>query len=326
MKKLLKKLLIKLNRVCGYEIIDQNEFSFPSLKDKNYNNLSTINQKSIVMPLGEVKITRKIKSLGIIVRTNSNIHISDQNKKRIFNKDKLDYISKSLKSLIISINSFKNKFKNFKINLTIVDQSNKEDINKLFDDVFSNLDFKVKIIAFDKNEYKDEINLDYTKDIFGNLSSLFKCFNIGKQSNDDLIFFLEDDYLHKETLIEEMVMTYERISSQLNKELILVPSDYPYLYMKERKTNIFAGSHRHWQSLDKILCSFMTSNEILNKYWDNFKLTCQDHNDPIEKYLNEICIEEICISPIPSLSIHMANANSMFGVSPFIDVKGEWKK
>ena len=326
MKKLLKKLLIKLNRSCGYEIIDQNEFSFPSLKYKNYNDLSTINQKSIVMPLGEVNITRKIKSLGIVVRTNSNIHISDQNKKRIFNKDKLDYISKSLKSLTLSINSFRNKFKNFEINLTIIDQSNKDDINQLFDDVFSNLDFKVKIIDFDKNEYKDEINLDYNKDIFGNLSSLFKCFNIGKQSKNDLIFFLEDDYLHKETLIEEMVMTYERISSQLNKELMLVPSDYPYLYMKERKTNIFAGSHRHWQSLDKILCTFMTSNEILNNYWDNFKLTCQDHNDPIEKYLNEICIKEICISPIPSLSIHMANANSIFGVSPFIDVKGEWKK
>ena len=326
MKKLLKKLLIKLNRLCGYEIIDQNEFSFPSLKDKNYNNLSIINQKSIVMPLGEVKITRKIKSLGIIVRTNSNIHISDQNKKRIFNKDKLDYISKSLKSLIISINSFSNKFKNFKINLTIVDQSKSEDISQLFDDIFSKLNFEVKIIPFDKNEYKDEINLNYNKDIYGNLSSLFKCFNIGKQSNDDLVFFLEDDYLHKETLIEEMIMTYERISSQLNKELILVPSDYPYLYMKERETNILTGSHRHWQTLDKILCSFMTSSEILNSYWDNFKLTCQDHNYPIEKHLNEICKKETCISPIPSLSIHMANANSIFGVSPFIDVKGEWKK
>ncbi len=326
MKKLLKKLLIKLNRVCGYEIIDQNEFSFPSLKDKKYNNLSTLNQKSIVMPLGEVKITRKIKSLGVIVRTNSNIHISDQNKKRIFNKDKLNYISKSLKSLILSINSFSNKFKNFKINLTIVDQSNKEDINKLFEDIFSNLNFEVKIIPFDKNEYRNEINLDYNKDIFGNLSSLLKCFNIGKQSDDDLIFFLEDDYLHKETLIEEMVMTYERISSQLNKELMLVPSDYPYLYMKERKTNIFAGSHRHWQTLDKILCSFMTSKKILNIYWESFKLTCQNHNDPIEKYLNEICKKEICISPIPSLSIHMANANSIFGFSPYIDVKSDWEK
>ena len=143
---------------------------------------------------------------------------------------------------------------------------------------------------------------------------------------NDLIFFLEDDYLHKETLIEEMVMTYERISSQLNKDLILVPSDYPFLYMNERKTNVVTGSHRHWQTLNKILCSFMTSSEILNNYWNNFKLTCQDHNYPIEKHLNEICKKELCISPIPSLSIHMANANSIFGISPFIDVKNEWKK
>ena len=114
MKKILKKILIKLNRVCGFEIIDQNEFSFPSLKNKTFNDLSSLNQKSIVVPLGEVKITRKIKSLGIIVRTNSNIHISDQNKKRIFNEDKLDYILKSLKSLVITINSFNKKYPNFR--------------------------------------------------------------------------------------------------------------------------------------------------------------------------------------------------------------------
>ena len=326
MKKILKKILIKLNRVCGFEIIDQNEFSFPSLKDKTFNDLSSLNQKSIVVPLGEVKITRKIKSLGIIVRTNSNIHISDQNKKRIFNEDKLDYILKSLKSLVITINSFNKKYPNFKINLTLIDQSNSENVNQTFNEILSKLNFKTNLIPFDKNEFKNEINLDYNKDVFGNLSSLLKCFKIGKENKDDLVLFLEDDYLHKETMIEEMVMTYERISSQLKKELIMVPSDYPYLYMKERHTNILAGSHRHWQTLDKILCSFMTSNQILNDYWDNFVLTCKDHNDPIEKYLNEICKKETCISPIPSLSIHLANANSIFGISPFVDVKNDWKK
>ena len=45
---------------------------------------SVFNEKSIVMPLGEVKITRKVKSLLIVFRTNSNIDIWDQNKKRIF--------------------------------------------------------------------------------------------------------------------------------------------------------------------------------------------------------------------------------------------------
>jgi hypothetical protein len=326
LKKILKRILIILNRLSGYEIIDQNEFSFPSLKNKKFNDLSTLNKKSIVLPLGEVAITRKVKSLRIIVRTNSNIHISDQNKKRIFNSSKVNYIEKSLQSLVISINLFKKKFKDFKINLTIVDQSNDQSVLKKFNEIFLKLDFKVEIVAFDKNEYKHEIKLDYNKDVFGNLSSLLKCFNIAKNNADDVTLFLEDDYLHKESLIEEMIMTYERISSQIKKELLLVPADYPYLYMSERLTNILVGSHRHWQTLDKVLCSFMTSKEIIDLYWDNFLLTCQNHNDPIEKHLNEICKQEICLSPIPSLSIHMANSNSIFGIPPFVDIKNEWLK
>ena len=294
------------------------------MKNKEFNDLSTVNKQSIVMPLGKVEISRKIEKLSIIVRTNSNVHISDQNKKRIFNKDKEEYIKRSLNSLVVSINSFKKKFNKFEIYLTIVDQSDNEKMSSMFDEIFSKLDFKPTIIAFDKNELKSEINVDFNKDIFGNLSSLLKCFKIGKESESDLIFFLEDDYLHKKTLIEEMLLTYQRISSQTKKELILVPSDYPFLYMEERLTNILAGSHRHWQTLNKVLCSFMTSKEMLETYWENFLLTCQNHNNPIEKHLNEICKKEICLSPIPSLSIHMANSNSIFGISPFIDIKKEW--
>ena len=294
------------------------------MKNKEFNDLSTVNKQSIVMPLGKVEISRKIEKLSIIVRTNSNVHISDQNKKRIFNKDKEEYIKRSLNSLVVSINSFKKKFNKFEIYLTIVDQSDNEKMSSMFDEIFSKLDFKPTIIAFDKNELKSEINVDFNKDIFGNLSSLLKCFKIGKESESDLIFFLEDDYLHKKTLIEEMLLTYQRISSQTKKELILVPSDYPFLYMEERLTNILTGSHRHWQTLNKVLCSFMTSKEMLETYWENFLLTCQNHNNPIEKHLNEICKKEICLSPIPSLSIHMANSNSIFGISPFIDIKKEW--
>jgi len=324
-KKIVKKIIIKICRICGYEIIDQNQFTFPSLENNKYSELSTINKKSIVIPLGEVKISRKVESLVIVVRTNSNVHISDQNKKRIFNKDKTEYIEKSLRSLVKSICLFKKKFNKFKIDLIVIDQSNSKIINDKFNEIFSKLDFKPEIITFDKNEFKKEINLDFKKDIFGNLSSLLKCFKVAKNNNSDLVFFLEDDYLHKKTLIEEMILTYERISSQTNKELILVPSDYPFLYMNERTTNVLAGSHRHWQTLDKVLCSFMTSKKILETYWDNFLLTCQNHNDPIEKHLNKICEKEICLSPIPSLSIHMANSNSIFGISPYVDIKKEWE-
>ena len=61
-------------QIVGYEIIDQNEFYSPTLEKKINENLSNIN-KSIVLPLGEVKIDRHVKSLLILFRTNSSIDI-----------------------------------------------------------------------------------------------------------------------------------------------------------------------------------------------------------------------------------------------------------
>ena len=40
-------------------------------------------------------------------------------------------------------------------------------------------------------------------------------------------------------MLEEMVASYERISSQINKDIFMCPSDYPYLYMNNEKTKCF---------------------------------------------------------------------------------------
>ena len=91
-KSIIKKLFIRLCKILGYEIIDQNNFISPTLEKELNENLSTINKKSIVLPLGEVNITRKIKSIMILFRTNSNIEIWDQNKKRFFQQQKLNFM------------------------------------------------------------------------------------------------------------------------------------------------------------------------------------------------------------------------------------------
>ena len=103
-KNILKKLFIKISKIMGYEIIDQTEFISPTLEKKLNDDLSIINDKSIVLPLGEVKITRKIKSVLIILRINTEIEIWDQNKKRLFELPKIEYTLRSLNSLIKSIN------------------------------------------------------------------------------------------------------------------------------------------------------------------------------------------------------------------------------
>ena len=91
-KKSLKKIFIKISRLLGYEIIDQNNFLSPTLNKQLNENLSKFNEKSIVLPLGEVEISRSVKSLLIVFRTNSNIEIWDQNKKRIFEEKKIVYL------------------------------------------------------------------------------------------------------------------------------------------------------------------------------------------------------------------------------------------
>ena len=55
-----KKIFIKICRKLGYEIIDQNVFYSPTLNKELNEDLSIINKKSIVLPLGEVKISRKV--------------------------------------------------------------------------------------------------------------------------------------------------------------------------------------------------------------------------------------------------------------------------
>ena len=87
-KNIFKKIFIKFSKLLGFEIIDQSEFNSPTLNKELNEELSNI-KKSIVLPLGEVKLTRKIQSLSIIFRTNTNIEIWDQNKKRIFEYPKI---------------------------------------------------------------------------------------------------------------------------------------------------------------------------------------------------------------------------------------------
>ena len=325
-KSIIKKIFIKISRSLGYEIIDQNKFVSPTLNKKLNEELSIINEKSIVLPLGEVKISRKISSILIILRTNTNIELWDQNKKRLFEFPKIEYSLRSLNSLLKSVIFCQKKFQGVKFRIIIVDDKSSNEnfskINQLINK--SNLD--VSITSLDYEKYRGVIKKQKSEETFSNLASLLQCYEIAKKQTEDLVFFVEDDYLHFEPMLEEMIASYQRISSQVNREIFMCPADYPYNYMNNEKTNILIGNKRHWRTIDRTLCTFMTNKDLLNKYWDNFYKTCLDRNDPFELYLNEIFKSEFCISPLKSLSLHMANINSSYGLSPFINYQKIWEE
>ena len=319
----MKKFFIKICKIFGFEIIDQNQFNSPTLNKELNEDLSILNKKSIVLPLGEVKITRKVNSILIIVRVNTEIEVWDQNKRRLFEKPKINYSIRSIKSLIKSINFCQNIYPGLKIKTIILDDSSKkENLNKIKETIGK--DVNVEIISLDTKKFQTKIKKQKTPETFSNLASLLQSFEIGKDVGEDLIYFIEDDYLHFEIMLSEVVATYERVSSQLGKDIFICPSDYPYLYMSNEKTNILIGDKRHWRTISKTLCTFLTSKKLLNLYWQNFSKNCVDRHDPFEKYINEIYKKEFCISPLKSLSIHLTNINSSYGLSPFIDYRKLW--
>ena len=326
-----KKIFIKACRILGYEIIDQSNFYVPSQKKTLQENLNIQGKKSITLPLGETKITRKVVALTVIFRSCTSINMLTQNKKRLFDQNKSEYTFRSLNSIIKSLNYAKKSLPNIKFDIVVIDHdSKKEDLEQIKKQLKES-NIENSIILLDVNEFIKNIkktnakNENVTKNQMSNMSNIFKSFLTAKNQCNDLVYFVEDDYLHKQDTFNEMVYTYERISSQINRELILCPADYPYLYSKIDSTNIFLGANKHWRKIDETLCTFLTSKTLLEKYWNKFISMCEFEHYPFEQPLHDIYENEYCLSPIPSLALHCTNVNSVFGLSPNMDWKEVWE-
>ena len=326
-----KKIFIKFCRFFDYEIVDQGDFSFPTANKKGSKNLSNLGIQSLVLPMGRIRIKRPIKSLDIILRTCASVNMLSQSKKRIFKSNKEDYSLKTLKSLINSINNNKKIFKNIKVKLTIVDHNSHDKVIQKFKKILKKQFFKSEILNLNISFYKKKIKkINYqgkkvTDNQISNMSNINQSLNIGKNC-DDLVYFVEDDYLHKRDAIEEMILSYERISSQINKELIMCPADYPYLYNKLENSKIILGNNYHWRSIEESLCTFLTSKKLINKHFKKFVSACEFEHYPFEKPFHDIFKKELCISPMPALAVHFTNINSIYGLSPFINYEKLWKE
>ena len=326
----LKKIFIKICRILGYEIIDQSNFYVPTRSKYLNKNLNIPGNKSITLPLGETKITRKIKSLTIIFRSCTSVNMLTQNKKRMFDQPKSEYTFRSLNSIISSLNIAKINFPQVKFDIIIIDHASKENDIEQMKKQLNNSNFENLFISLNINDFKSKIkkinqeNKEVSDNQISNMSNIHKSLLLAKERCEDLIYFVEDDYIHQRETFTEMLSSYERIASQLNKELILCPTDYPFLYTNTDYTNIFLGYSKHWRLIDQTLCTFLTSKKILESYWKNLTSMCEFEHYPFEKPLHEIYKSEYCLSPIPSLALHCTNINSAYGLSPIMDWKKVW--
>jgi len=326
----LKKLFIKICRKLGFEIIAQNTFEIVTSGKKINDDISVIGEKSINLPLGIVKIKRKVKALDIIIRTCSSVNMLTQTKNRIFEKDKIVYTAKTIKSLINSV-KYDPQLEKINVQFKVIDHNSSDENLEKISSIFKNSKVKYDLHKLDLSKYEKNIEKinergeEVSHNQMSNMANINQSLLESKNSND-LVYFVEDDYLHKKEAISEMVFTYERLASQLDKEIIICPADYPYLYTQAELTQNFLGKNYHWRKVGESLCTFLTSKKIIEKYWEKYLSMCKKEHAPFEKPLHEIYKKELCISPIPSLAVHFTNINSIFGLSPNVDWEKIWEE
>jgi hypothetical protein len=197
--------------------------------------------------MSEIKITRQINSLNIIFCFCTKVKILNQNKERIFSKKKYEYTLRSLKSLLGSIEILKNNFKYPDIKITAIDVDSDEVYLDKIKNMIKKNNINFEYIKLEINEYEDLIDQNTSVDQKSMMTNVYKSLEIGKNGDYDLLYFVEDDYIHEKDCLNEMLFTYEKFASLIKDELVLCPSDFPYLYNKFQTTQIILGNKRHWR-------------------------------------------------------------------------------
>ncbi len=287
-----KRFLLKILNIYA---IEKETFNLINPNYENQNsNYFDLNEKSIILSNGFLDLKRKINHLDIYYRfaPNNSLWNSTKRWKRIVpNIDKKILIKVCLLSLKESLLVFLEK-NDLKVTIHLITE--KENYDENFNNELTQLLDSKKIVT----------KVVHSK-IQGNRGTYLECCDQAENAKD-LIFFIEDDYLFELNSIEETISSFARISSLLDKDVFLCPSDYPFYYDSIFNTFLLFGKDYRWRKVQETLLTFMFSKSLLKNYRYNIRLVGEKVNDPFEKPLHEIFKKDYCFAPIGSLSYHIS--------------------
>jgi hypothetical protein len=247
--------------------------------------------------------------IEIILRTHdqSNIH---KDRERYCNIPKRDLILGCLQSLINSSNLVQNHEINFKI---LDDHSSSELIQGIYN-------------LFDTCLWPYEL---YNLKESGHQHSGLKQFEFGKNSEADLVYLVEDDYLHCPSALTEMIEAHELFTAKSGQEVVIYPFDMPDDYVPPWMAPCFVvhGTKRHWRSGTWTTFTMMLKPQFIENHWPVFEKLGGEYDGENVHEGNTICElwknNALRFSPIQSLALHMQFDTQK---DPYIDWEKWWSE
>lgn len=244
-----------------------------------------------------------MSDLHVILRTcqqsklDKNLIDSGQKFSRICGDDRETMILKCVTSLVNSIQTSK-----LNVKLTVLDDhSDKKFLTKL-----------KKVLS--KHTQTTLINLEKE----GYNHSAFEQFRLAAET-DGLVYTVEDDYLHEENALQEMVSAFNYFTVRFRDNVMIFPFDCPFRYEqdKEEPTVLFYNGERYWRHVTRTTYTFLTHGSVIKNNFQAFKalalyyphvLEDQTINRLYKKVIPNENESIIVFNPIPSLAYHLSYA------------------
>lgn len=237
------------------------------------------------------------KNLEIILRTCDKRDVHQDWRKRYCGLPKNQIIEGCLHSLIKSCEKIEG------LHLVVLDDhSSQQTVDNIKTQLENSL-LDYEFISLDQEGYNFSAHQQY-----------LRC----RDSQYNLVYSVEDDYLHCKTAIQEMIDSYNIFQEKLNKPIVLFPFDEPDEYRPpSRQDFIVHGSNRHWRTGIASTQVLFTSPALFKNYWSLFETLALKYNgnylEPrTEHYEESNTIYKIWTSgnairfnPIPSLALHL---------------------
>jgi len=166
-------------------------------------------------------------------------------------------------------------------------------------------------------KYKDKY-IPHIIDAKSDQASFWKTWEIAKQTNigdKDLIYFLENDYLHVDGWVDKVVDLFSTYNNLNYVSLYDHGDKYWHPNYDDLVSKIFVSTLHHWRTIPSTCGSFVITKQIFEEDYTDNTTIAGDHNKFL--YLNETK-NRFVLTPVPGLSTHCMEAF----LSPTID----WEK
>ena len=254
--------------------------------------------------------------LHIVLRIHDKSNVHTDWRVRYCNLSKIDLVKGCYRSLVNSIKLVENH----EIRLTILDdQSTLELIEFVRKESFG---LNYELIHLESEGYNNSAHQQWI---------------LCRDSDSDLVYSIEDDYLHYPSAIQEMIDSYVIFADRLKRsDIVIYPFDEPSEYNPPNRTDfIVHGSARHWRTGVYTTHVMMTTPQLFKDNWELFEILALKYNGDYlnprtEHYEESNTIWQIWqnnrairFNPIPSLALHMQFEQQR---DPFIDWQKWWNE